>query len=142
MNKLVFLSVFIMVLIYGCTQEENKDSDAIAITTLFDQKVAELKEADGSEKLNSEKVYLLSNIYGRDDPFDYSITSNFNETKSQSQDSGLSGIMWSPKNPIAIVNNKIVKVGDKTSLGNVIAIKKEIVIFEDETGLHEIRLGR
>lgn len=43
----------------------------------------------------------------------------------------LAGILWDPKNPSAIVDNRLVKVGDRIGAWQVVEIRKEEVILSD-----------
>ena len=62
----------------------------------------------------------------------------FTEVNSQSPDSGarpsslvLGGILWSPKNPHAIVNGGLVSVGTKIGSALVVEISRESVKMKD-----------
>ncbi|MCX5710266.1 MAG: hypothetical protein NT088_06060, partial [Candidatus Omnitrophica bacterium] len=58
------------------------------------------------------------------------------------QDLTLSGIMWSPKNPLAVINDRIVKAGDKILGSVVIEIDKEKVILNNGSADFELKLGK
>ncbi|MFA5090843.1 MAG: hypothetical protein WC510_07485 [Candidatus Omnitrophota bacterium] len=53
----------------------------------------------------------------------------------------LTGIIWDEENPLAIINDRIVKTGDKVSLNNVVAIKQESVVLNDGTKDFELKLN-
>ena len=69
--------------------------------------------------------------WGRD-PFQ-EVDISFSELKLQ-------GIMWDDKTPKALINNKIVKIGDKIDVIKVVDIKRESVILNDGTGDFELKL--
>lgn len=79
---------------------------------------------------------LREGIYGREDPFAPLGTEAAPTEKAIS----LNGIMWSEENPLAIINNIIVKVGDKIDNNEVIEIKKEEVILEKDGQRYILRI--
>lgn len=52
----------------------------------------------------------------------------------------LNGIMWDKEKPLAIINDIIVKVGDRIGLNLVVDIKQDKVILNDGTRDFELRL--
>jgi hypothetical protein len=56
--------------------------------------------------------------------------------------SGLSitGILWDRENPIAIINDNIVRIGDKIGTNNVVDIKQDSVILNDGIKNFELNL--
>jgi len=54
----------------------------------------------------------------------------------------LDGIMWDKKNPMAIINNNIVKIGDTVSGNTVVDIKQDKVILNDGSKDIELLLGQ
>lgn len=54
----------------------------------------------------------------------------------------LEGIIWDKENPMAIINDNIVKIGDKVSGNTVVDIKQDKVILNDGTKDFELRLGQ
>jgi hypothetical protein len=54
----------------------------------------------------------------------------------------VSGIMWDEKNPRAMVNDMIVRPGNKIGSYRVVAIKKDRVILNDGTNDYEFLLQR
>jgi hypothetical protein len=58
------------------------------------------------------------------------------------QDLELSGIMWSPKKPLAVINNRVVKVGDKIFGSTVIEIRKDKVILNNGSADFELKLSK
>lgn len=52
----------------------------------------------------------------------------------------LNGILWDRENPRAIINNKNVKVGDKTGLYTVEEISKDTVVLTDGIRRLELRV--
>lgn len=66
-------------------------------------------------------------------------------TKSQAAEASsitLSGILWDENNPLAIINNKVVKKADSVSGCRVVEIKQESVVLNDGTRDFEFKLGR
>ena len=53
---------------------------------------------------------------------------------------GLQGIMWDTQNPKAIINNKIVKVGDTVGGDIIVDIQEDKVILTDGIESYELRL--
>ena len=54
----------------------------------------------------------------------------------------LNGILWDSSKPKAVVNGKIVGVGDKVSKYSVVDIKQDKIILNDGTKNFELRLGQ
>lgn len=54
----------------------------------------------------------------------------------------LSGIMWDKESPTAIINDNIVKIGDKISGNAVVDIKQDRVILSDGIKDFELKLGQ
>ena len=54
----------------------------------------------------------------------------------------LGGIMWDKKNPMAIINDNIVKIGDTVSGNTVVDIKQDKVILNDGSKDIELLLGQ
>ncbi len=52
----------------------------------------------------------------------------------------LSGILWSKEHPLAIINEAIVKVGDKIGVSTVMDIRQDSVIISDGVKETELRL--
>ncbi|MFA4842480.1 MAG: hypothetical protein WC658_01425, partial [Candidatus Omnitrophota bacterium] len=53
----------------------------------------------------------------------------------------LDGIMWDKEKPMAIINGKIVKIGDNVSGNIVVYIKQDRVILNDGAKDFEVRVG-
>lgn len=54
----------------------------------------------------------------------------------------LNGIMWDKEKPAAIINDNIVKIGDKISGNAVVDIKQDRVILSDGIKDFELKLGQ
>jgi hypothetical protein len=52
----------------------------------------------------------------------------------------LTGIIWDKDNPMAIIGDSVVKIGERLGNKKVIDIKRDRVIFSDGEALSEIRL--
>ena len=52
----------------------------------------------------------------------------------------LTGIFWDEKNPTAIINDKIVGIGDRFGVNSVVDIKQDRVILNDGFSDFELRL--
>ncbi|MFH0762303.1 MAG: hypothetical protein V1925_00205 [Candidatus Omnitrophota bacterium] len=60
----------------------------------------------------------------------------------QADQIALSGILWDKDKPLAIINNKVVKTGDKAGGCRVVEIKEESVVLNDGARDFELKLGR
>ncbi len=58
-----------------------------------------------------------------------------------SRDLKLDGIIWDKKEPLAMINECIVRVGDEIGESKIIDIKPDRVILNDGTRDFELRLG-
>jgi len=54
----------------------------------------------------------------------------------------LSGIVWDPEDPQAVINERIVRVGHEIGGSQVVAIKETSVILKEGESYFELRLGR
>ena len=54
----------------------------------------------------------------------------------------LDGIAWDRKSPRAVVNDRIVAVGDEVGGSTVVEIRKDRVILNNGAADFELRLGR
>lgn len=54
----------------------------------------------------------------------------------------LGGILWDEEKPMAIINDEVVKIGDKIGSNTVVDIKQDMVILSDGTSNFELRLGQ
>jgi len=54
----------------------------------------------------------------------------------------LSGILWDKSRPLAVINGKIAKVGDRVDNSVIVDIKQDRVILSDGSGYQEVRLGQ
>jgi len=54
----------------------------------------------------------------------------------------INGILWDKKNPLAIINERIVKIGDKIDGNTVVNIKQDRVILNDGSKDIELLLGQ
>jgi len=54
----------------------------------------------------------------------------------------LSGILWDKLMPLAVINNKVVKIGDKVGGSVLVDIKQDRVILSEGSLTREIRLGQ
>ncbi len=54
----------------------------------------------------------------------------------------LNGIMWDKKNPLAIINEEIVKIGDKVDGNTVVGIEQDRAILNDGNKNIELLLGQ
>lgn len=55
-------------------------------------------------------------------------------------DLALSGIAWDPVRPQAVINGRIVGVGDKVGGVSIVEINQDRVIVEDESSSYELHL--
>jgi len=63
------------------------------------------------------------------------------EEQIASQGARLSGILWDKKSPQAVINDEIVKVGDKIDDYTINAIEKDRVILSNKEGKIILKLG-
>ena len=63
------------------------------------------------------------------------------EEQSVSQGARLSGILWDLKSPQAVINDEIVKVGDKVGDYTINAIERDKVILSNKEGSITLKLG-
>lgn len=54
----------------------------------------------------------------------------------------LNGIMWDKENPLAVINDEVVKIGAEIGKNTVVDIKEDSVILNDGTNNFKLRLGQ
>ncbi len=54
----------------------------------------------------------------------------------------LSGIIWDKENPMAVINDNIVKIGDKIDGNTVVSIEQDRVVLNDGSKNIELLLGQ
>lgn len=54
----------------------------------------------------------------------------------------LTGILWDKHKPMAIINGRIVKAGDRVAGCNVIGIKENSVVLNDGAKEFDLKIGR
>jgi len=54
----------------------------------------------------------------------------------------INGVLWDKKNPLAIINERIVKIGDKIDGNTVVGIEQDRVILNDGSKDIELLLGQ
>ncbi|MFH0935755.1 MAG: hypothetical protein V1828_02700 [Candidatus Omnitrophota bacterium] len=76
------------------------------------------------------------------DPFAAMIPAVAKGQAAQASSITLSGILWDENNPLAIINNKVVKKADTVGGCRVAEIKRDSVVLNDGTREFELKLGR
>ncbi len=74
----------------------------------------------------------------RRDPF----TSTSSGVVEESRDWHLSGILWDPARPLAIINGQTVQVGDQLGAYRIVSITRETVTISDGTATTTLHLTR
>lgn len=133
--KTVFKVLFFAILFAGGCQGP-QDSRQNAINT---SAAGTTPDREIEKKGTAPKEFVLSSDkYGRDDPFN----PVFDRKVESYGKGGLSGIIWDEKDPKAIIDGKIVGVGEKSGANTVVTIEPDRVILSDGSRDFEIRLGR
>ncbi len=73
------------------------------------------------------------------DPFSMRTIAATKETSSHGI--RLSGILWDEDSPRAVINEEILKVGDKISGSTVTSIEKDRVVLSDAKGSFDLKIG-
>ncbi|MEW6593276.1 MAG: type II secretion system protein N [Thermodesulfobacteriota bacterium] len=81
------------------------------------------------------------------DPFNWSRdqVNRFRDQEPQVRSSSaaglaLSGIIWDRKKPLAVINDRVVSVGDTVKGSTILEILKDMVVFEQEGVYHTLWL--
>lgn len=93
----------------------------------------------GSEVTNNERRTTNDEHWGRD-PFILD-TSNINIKEQSVDDLVLNGIVSGKENPYAIINNDVVKLGDKVDGMAVIEINENNVVLDENGQRHTLELN-
>jgi Tfp pilus assembly protein PilP len=144
MQKLIVL-LLILIMIAGCKKNEETSPDIREES----QTVASAERQQEVESLESIKQKLKNrnlprSAYGREDPFAAIGSTPTQGTKEtgikQKPGFQLEGIIWDAKEPVAVINGKMVKEGDKVGDKTVERIdKKSVKLFDGKTRI-ELRL--
>ncbi|MCF7908233.1 MAG: hypothetical protein K9L86_05140 [Candidatus Omnitrophica bacterium] len=112
---------------------EQEDSN-IPYNTLYPNTVAKQLTEGLYQKLEEETRLLAL----KRDPF----TQNRIETKVIGSGLSLGGIIWNEKDPKAVIDDRIVGLGDQVGKKTIIEITPSTVLLSDGTSQFELRLGR
>lgn len=112
---------------------EQEDSN-IPYNTLYPN-TAVKQPTEGLYRKLEEEARLIAL---KRDPF----TQNRIETKVIGSGLALSGIIWNEKDPKAVIDGKIVGVGDQIGAKTIIEITPSTVTLSDGLSKFELRLGR
>ena len=63
------------------------------------------------------------------------------QARSPGDGASLSGIIWDKIKPVAVINGKIVKIGDSVDNSRIINIKQDRVVLNDGVKDYELKLG-
>ncbi len=144
MQKLIVL-LLILIMIAGCKKNEETSPDIREES----QTVASAERKQELESLESIKQKLKNrnlpkSVYGREDPFAVIGLTPTQGTKKTGikQEPGfqLKGIIWDVKQPLAIINGKIVEQGDRIGDKTVEEIEKDSVTLFDGKNRIKLRL--
>lgn len=81
---------------------------------------------------------MAKGTWGRDPFFFDSVISGKTENLSEFI---LNGIMWDKDNPYAVINNEVVKLGDKIGDKTVVEINEKNVVLEQDGQRHTLELN-
>lgn len=128
--ELVVTASFILafLLILYSSLSGSKKGPALSVTPQAHSQAAGAKQ---------DTVKKLKNLEWGRDPF------MFGTAKVYSDENGvlvLNGIAWDENAPSAIINNKIVKVGDEVAGNKITGIKKDRVIVTKDGSSYELNL--
>lgn len=125
----VVILIFAVMVLTAIFKSHRKKVAAPA-KTAAQEEVAQKIEAPKQRKKSSFKDW------GRD-PFTMGTSA-----VELSGDLVLSGIIWDAKKPYCIINEKLVKAGDKISGYKILEISKDSVTVESGDGIRILKVGR
>ena len=126
--------IFLIFLVIGNTQKAQKKK-ASMITTGKTVASSLLAPISFEEKEIEESV--IKEGWGRD-PFLFGASTM---TSFGLEGLLLNGIVWDKENPYAIINNDVVKIGDKIGDITVVEINEESVVMEEDGEQHTLDLN-
>ncbi|MEI8012612.1 MAG: hypothetical protein WCI27_09095 [Candidatus Omnitrophota bacterium] len=102
---------------------------------------------DLAQKFNKTVIYkklleLDQDLSLKRDPFSYGMIRNRVPAPVSSTGVGLTAILWSDADPLAVVDHKVVKKGDKAGQNTVVAIKEHSIILNDGVKDFELKLKK
>lgn len=125
----VVILIFAVMVLTAILKPRHKKVAAPA-KTAAQEEVVQKAEAPKQRKTSSFKDW------GRD-PFTMGTSA-----VELSGDLVLSGIIWDAKKPYCIINEKLVKAGDKISGYKILEINKDSVTVESGDGIRILKVGR
>jgi len=75
------------------------------------------------------------------DPFSGKTYISMRKSESVSKALTLAGIIWDKDKPAALINDRIVNVGDRIGGNTVVSIKNDRVLLNDGTNDFELKIG-
>lgn len=93
----------------------------------------------GSQASYARLEALSDNLVLKRDPFSNSPV--LAQMRPSSAGASLSGIIWDQIKPMAVINGKIVKAGDRVDNDTVVIIKKDRVVLNNGIKDYELKLG-
>jgi len=76
------------------------------------------------------------------DPFSGKLYTSVRKQGNTPKTLSLAGIIWDKNKPAALINDKVVGVGDRVGGSTVVSIKNDRVLLNDGTNDFEIKIGQ
>ncbi len=131
-RKLIVYIVFVLAAIYGFYNlKDNFDKKSTELAPAIQKETIPQTTAIPPNSINIEQYSKLD--WGRD-PFFKAKGSDPIISNSDNNQTGwiLNGILYDKKSPTAVINKKIVKLGDKINGAKIIKITKTKVVLKDD----------
>jgi len=139
-------AVAVLLLVIAITSFSKKDKHLERAKEEAGPAALSIKEDTSYNKLAGSTQNLFGELQERTkglrlgrDPFVYRPMITRQETGSGFR---ITGILWDENSPQAIINGKVVSIGDKVGANMVIDIKQDGVILNDGFSDFELKLGR
>ena len=148
MNKknieLIVTGVLVLILVSAFvnslnTIKKKKSSSSVVSTMSATSAIAVSEEQVPVKEISVLQEEETAKLEMRRDPF---TAAPIKPQETSSSSIQLNGILWDKTNPMAIINESIVKVGDRVGAYIVVSIKQDSVILNDGNRDFELRLSR
>ncbi|MCP4650845.1 MAG: hypothetical protein GY853_12315 [PVC group bacterium] len=135
MRKSSLLYFMLIVLLLGCTAQQPAQPDREADSAERVQLQTMKDDLTPEPEVEAETQDMLpANIYGREDPFAQVVLRDPGIDGDISGGLRLGGLIVGGGQPLAMINDKVVAVGEVVDGKKVVKIEKESVVLEDEAG--------
>jgi len=140
-KRIYLIAVFLLLLcgLISCGRREKTEEKTAQVEPRLAGDEQQIMGKEEKEKTKKAPVFISK--YGREDPFDPSFD-RVSKVGIKTEQGGfvLEGIVWDTDNPTAIINGKILHIGEEIGDYEVMEIKQEKVTLSDDIQTIELKV--